>query len=69
MYTGNKEFKLNEDQLANFYTGLITPEDLGLVENEYLILIDENGTPIDKYCIEKNQFRKVNFKTISNKFI
>lgn len=69
MYTGYKEFKLNEDQLANFYTGLITPEDLGLVENEYLILTDENGTPIDKYCIEKNQFRKVNFKTINNKFI
>ena len=68
MYTGYKELWFNDEALSDFYTGDMIPAQLGLVENEYLVITDKTGAPIDKYCIENGQFRKVNYKTINTKF-
>ena len=67
MYTGYKELMLSDEQMANFYTN---PERLtqDLIENEYLLIEDLNGMPVDKYCYQNGGLRKVNFPTVSNKY-
>ena len=63
MYTGYKELMLSNEQMANFYTN---PERLtqDLIENEYLLIEDLNGMPVDKYCSQNGELRKVNFPTV-----
>lgn len=67
MYTGYKELMLSDEQMANFYTN---PERLtqDLIENEYLLIEDLNGMPVDKYCYQNGGLRKVSFPTVSNKY-
>ena len=54
--------------MANFYTN---PEQLtqDLVENQYLLLEDFNGMTVDKFCFQDGALRKVNFPTVSNKYV
>lgn len=42
MFKGYKEVVFNDDKMAQFYQGELT-EDLGLVENEYLVIYDSNN--------------------------
>ena len=51
MYTGYKELILSDEQMANFYTNSerLTQD---LIENEYLLIEDLNGMPVDKYCYQ-----------------
>lgn len=67
MYTGYKELSYSDEEMANFYTN---PETLAsqFLENEYLLIKDEAGTIVDKYCFQNGSFRKVKFPTITNKF-
>ena len=67
MYTGYKELILSDEQMANFYTNSerLTQD---LIENEYLLIEDLNGMPVDKYCYQNGELRKVNFPTVSNKY-
>lgn len=48
-YVGYKNIKLSEEEMALFYT---TPEllNLDILENEYLILQNDKGEVVDKYC-------------------
>ena len=40
-YTGYKQIHLTDDELTQFYSTAILPYEF--LENEYLILVDENG--------------------------
>ena len=63
-YTGFKETILNEEELAHFYENIQTFNNpYGLLENEYLIIKDENGTVVDKYVFENGVLRQVQFTT------
>ena len=54
--------------MANFYTN---PEQLtqDLIENQYLLLEDLNRMTVDKFCFQNGNLRKINFPTVSNKYI
>lgn len=53
--------------MSNFY---INPEQLAndFIENEYLLLEDLNGMVVDKFCFQNNNFRKIKFPIINNKY-
>ena len=65
-YTGYKEVYLNEEELSEFYSTMVPP--YGLCENEYLILIDQEGKAIDYYIYKNDCLEKVQFPTIGNNF-
>lgn len=65
-YTGYIEWQPAENELAEFYQNQTCPFEL--LENQYLLIKDRDGDVVDKYCYQKNKFRRVNFKTIHNKF-
>lgn len=66
-YTGYREIQLNDTELSQFYTGEYIFEQ-PLKENEYLLLIDEDGKIFDKYCYKNGELSKVKFPTIENKW-
>ena len=65
-YRGYRNFKLTDDELAQFYKGEyeIAP---GL-ENEYLIIYNEDEEPIDYFCWKNNSLEKVKFPVLGNEF-
>ena len=65
-YTGYKQIHLTDDELAQFYSTSVLPYNF--IENEYLILVDENGDAVDYYIRENNEFKKVKFPIIGNDF-
>ena len=65
-YTGYKQIHLTDDELAQFYSTSVLPYNF--IENEYLILVDENGDAVDYYIRENNEFKKVKVPIIGNDF-
>lgn len=66
-YTGYKFWQLNEEEMADWYSGnLPAPTDLKI--NEYLIIQDEDGNVVDKYRLYHHGLKKVNFKTLGDGF-
>ena len=65
-YTGYKQIHLTDDELAQFYSTSVLPYNL--IENEYLILVDENCDAVNYYIRGNNEFKKVKFPIIGNDF-
>lgn len=65
-YTGYRELELNDEQLANFYSGLYEyPNDLN--ENEYVI-IKNNGSIVDKVCYRQGMIRHIRYPVINDHY-
>ena len=65
-YTGYKQIHLTDDELTQFYSTAILPYEF--LENEYLILVDENGNAVDYYISKNNELKKIKFPIIGNDF-
>lgn len=68
-YKGYREVSLTNDKMADFYSN---PNEFGkeleMKENEYLLVCDETGSVVDKYCYQNGFFRNVKFLTIENDY-
>lgn len=64
-YVGYKNIKLSEEEMALFYT---TPEllNLDILENEYLILQNDKGEVVDKYCYQNGIYRPLKYRKVSS---
>lgn len=65
-YRGYRNFKLTDDELAQFYKGEY--EVAPGLENEYLIIYNEDEEPIDYFCWKNNSLEKVKFPVLGNEF-
>ncbi len=65
-YRGYRNFKLTDDELAQFYKGEY--EMAPCLENEYLIIYNEDEEPIDYFCWKNNSLEKVKFPVLGNEF-
>ena len=66
-YTGYRFWQLNDEEMADWYSGkLPAPTDLNI--NEYLVIQDSEGKVVDKYRLYHHGLKKVNFKTIGDGF-
>lgn len=64
-YVGYKNIQLSEEEMALFYT---TPEllNLDILENEYLILQNDKGEVVDKYCYQNGIYRPLKYRKVSS---
>lgn len=64
-YVGYKNIKLSEEEMALFYT---KPEllNLDILENEYLILQNDKGEVVDKYCYQNGIYRPLKYRKVSS---
>lgn len=64
-YVGYKNIKLSEEEMALFYT---EPEllNLDILENEYLILQNDKGEVVDKYCYQNGIYRPLKYRKVSS---
>lgn len=67
-YTGYREIYVDDDNLSKFYSGDITPDAFELKNNEYLILLNIEGEPIDYFCNDNGTLRRVSYPTVGNDF-
>ena len=67
MYTGYKELTYSDEGMEVFYSNSTKVAEQ-FIENEYLLIKDESGIVVDKYCFQEGSFRKVKFPIITNKF-
>lgn len=68
-YTGFKEITLTDDEMAQFYIDSHTfGEAINLKQNQYLLIKNEDGAIVDKYCYQNGFFRQIKFPTIKNKY-
>lgn len=68
-YKGYVEVEMNDEQLAEFYSGRAEYADLlGLKENQYLLIKDAESKVIDKYCYQNGALREVIFTTLGGGF-
>ena len=65
-YAGWVEIQPSEEELSDFYSGKSKVE--GLLENQYLIINDSEGAPIDYYCWQNSECRQVRFNVIKNEY-
>lgn len=63
---GYKEINLSNAELDWFYKRKTNSYDL--VENEYLLIKDQTEEVVDKYIWQKDNFRQIQYPTISNDF-
>lgn len=66
MHTGYKEIVFSDEQMAKFYQGEFD-EDLGLIENEYLVILDANKEIKDVRKYKGGNYvhlKKVNMKSL-----
>lgn len=66
IYNGLHEVKLDEQAMADFYQNKNKDNKLGLVENQYLIIKDENLNIVDKYKWSGEKLLDVKFRTIDS---
>lgn len=62
-YTGYKEIKMSDEELANFYSNILINNDnlYELLNNEYLLIVDNSNKVIDKYKWSNEKYIKVPF--------
>lgn len=66
-YRGYKILQLSDEEMADFYGG--NYEIAGeLAENQYLIILNSNGSEVDKFCFKNGFLNKVKFQTIGNNY-
>ena len=65
-YIGYKEVKMNEDEMANFYSHQ-NENIYNLLTNEYLIVEDQSGNIVDKLCWTGKEFRQVKYYDFSSR--
>ena len=61
-YTGYIELNLNDEELAEYFSGLYEFPDM--VENQYGI-VKSNGETVAKFCYQKGQIKQIRYPTIS----
>ena len=68
IYTGFKEVKLNDEELAEFYNEVVPNKDnkYNLDINQYLIIRDDINNPIDSYCWT-NEYTRLNYQKIESR--
>ena len=67
MYTGYKELSYSDEGMDKFYTDPVIIADQ-FIENEYLVIKDDSGEVVDRYCFQNGQFRKLMYPTINNSY-
>lgn len=67
MYTGYKELSYSDEGMDKFYTDPVIIADQ-FIENEYLVIKDDSGEVVDRYCFQNGQFRKLMYPTINNTY-
>ena len=69
IYTGYKEVKMTDTELANFYNYFLSNNEnyYDLKINEYLLIIDKTDKIIDKYKWINQQYTKIPFYEINSK--
>lgn len=67
-YTGYKEIYLFDYDLDKLYSGVLKPSFFNLNNNEYLILLSDEDEPIDYFCVDNGEFRRVIYPTVGNDF-
>ena len=66
MYKGFRELQFKSDEeLAEFYTNKVLPEDLNI--NEYLIIKDKADNIVDKYKFNGTKLIQVPYQTLTSK--
>ena len=62
-YKGYQTIILNDETLANFYTDQsILP--IEVLENEYIVIENEAGEVVDKYCYQNGKYRPLHYKAV-----
>lgn len=68
-YKGYIELQLDDNKMASFYTNKeLYIELYNLKENQYLLIKNENGEVVDKYCYQNGELRQVHFQTLGGVF-
>lgn len=68
-YTGYKEIKMSENELANFYEDMhIGINKYNLITNEYIIIKDIYDNIVDQYCWDGSNYRKVKYSAFKSKW-
>mgnify|MGYP002584791534 FL=1 len=62
-YLGYEEFHFNEQQMADFYSGIKVPR---LFDNQYAIIMNEKDEVVDKLYYKNNKFVPIHWKPIDN---
>ena len=66
-YKGYIELQLTEEGLADFYSNRAKYVDL-LKENQYLLILNESGEVVDKYCRQNDELRQIFFCKLGGSF-
>lgn len=68
-YKGYIELQLDDNKMASFYTNKELYAELYLLkENQYLLIKNEDGEVVDKYCYQNGELRQVHFQTLGGVF-
>lgn len=63
------EIELNEEKLATFYNNKeLYAELFNLKENQYLLIKDNTGEVVDRYCYQNGELRQVMFVKLGGTF-
>lgn len=65
VYTGYKTVREDDENLSNFYSDK-TVNWFNLLENQYLVVVDENGTDLDKFKWQDGKYKNVISKTLDS---
>lgn len=68
MYLGYKEITLGDEALADFYSSGMSNDAIGCLTNEYLVICNESGEPVDKLRWSGTEFVKISKKPFVTKF-
>lgn len=66
-YLGYQQLKLTDNQIQDLYAQQ-NFQGAAFNENEYLIVEDETGTIVDKFCYQNGKFRPVKFEVFSTRY-
>lgn len=68
-YKGYIELQLDDNKMASFYSNKeLYIELYNLKENQYLLIKNEDGEVVDKYCYQNGDLRQVHFQTLGGVF-
>ena len=68
-YTGYKEVKLSDEELANFYNNILQDREntYELLTNQYLLIRDKDNHIVDKYRWNGNKYEAIGFLKAESK--
>lgn len=68
-YFGFREVPMSDEALAAFYQDKGSIDQTGWLANEYLIIENTDGTPVDQFRWDGQEFVHVPFKVINSRFM